>query len=340
MTASPTRVSIIVPCRNEAATISSLLEGVYCQTFPRELLEVVIADAASTDGTRARIGAFQAAHPDLAITLVPNPDLTIPAGLNRAIAAASGDVIVRLDGHSRPHPSYVEHCAAALAQGRGDNVGGVWEIRPGARGWAAAAIAAAAAHPLAVGDARYRYASRPAAVDTVPFGAFRRDLVARIGPFDEGLLTNEDYEFNVRVRRGGGVVWLDPAIRSEYVARPTFGALARQYWRYGFWKARMLRRYPETLRWRQAGPPLLVAALAALAPLASRRRPARLMLAALLGLYSLALLGVGLQLAGRARSPAMLLGGPLAVAVMHLAWGAGFLWSLATPWHDTQRVRQ
>lgn len=331
MPASTTRVSIIVPCRDEAATIGSLLDGIYRQTFPREQLEVVIADAASGDGTRDAIAAFAAAHPDLVVTVVPNPDLTIPAGLNRAIAAASGDVIVRLDGHSRPHPRYVEGCIEALERGRGDNVGGVWEIRPGADSWAAAAIAAAAAHPLAVGDARYRYASTPAAVDTVPFGAFRRELLERVGPFDESLLTNEDYEFNVRVRRSGGVVWLDPAIRSTYTARPTFGALARQYWRYGFWKARMLRRYPETLRWRQAGPPLFVAALALLVPLAPLRRGARLALSFMLCLYGLALAGAGLQLAGRSRAPALLLGAPIAVAVMHLAWGAGFLWSLLAP---------
>jgi glycosyltransferase involved in cell wall biosynthesis len=324
-------VSIVVPCRNEAATIGPLLDGVYRQTYPRKQLEVVIADAGSTDGTLQAIAAFRARHPDLAVAVVDNPARSIPAGLNRAIAAARGAVIVRLDGHSRPHPGYVERCVAALEAGRGDNVGGVWEIHPGAEGWAAAAIAAAAAHPLAVGDARYRYASTPAAVDTVPFGAFRRELLERVGTFDEGLLTNEDYEFNVRVRKGGGVVWLDPAIRSTYVARPTFAALARQYWRYGFWKARMLRRYPETLRWRQAGPPLFVAALGLLAPLAARWRAARLALSAILAAYGLALLATGSQVARRAGSPALLLTTPLAVAVMHLAWGAGFLWSLAAP---------
>lgn len=324
-------VSIIVPCRNEEATIGSLLAGIYAQTYPRDQIEVIIADGRSGDRTHAAIEAFRAGHPDLDVTLIDNPERSIPTALNRAIAATAGQIIVRLDAHSRPDPDYVARCVAALEQGRGDNVGGVWEIRPGAAGWVAAAIAAAAAHPLAVGDARYRFATRAAAVDTVPFGAFRRDLVSRIGPFDERLQTNEDYEFNVRVRQSGGVVWLDPAIRATYVARPTLIALARQYWRYGFWKARMLRRYPQTLRWRQAGPPLFVLALILLATLAPWRRPARLALAATLGLYGAALVAMAAQVAGRARSLALLAGAPAAVATMHLSWGAGFLWSLCGP---------
>ena len=127
----------------------------------------------------------------------------------------------------------------------------------------AQSIAAAASHPLGVGDALYRHASKASQVDTVPFGAFKRELLALVGFFDESLLTNEDYEFNTRIRKSGGTIWLDPAIRSVYFARPTLAALARQYSRYGFWKWRMLRRYPETLRWRQGLPPLFVLSLLA-----------------------------------------------------------------------------
>jgi len=75
------------------------------------------------------------------------------------------------------------------------------------------------------------------------------------------LLTNEDYEFNTRIRQAGGRVWLDPQIRSVYFARGNLAELAQQYWRYGFWKAQMLKRYPKTLRLRQALPPLFVFSL-------------------------------------------------------------------------------
>ena len=91
-----------------------------------------------------------------------------------------------------------------------------------------------------------------------PFRCIQTQSIRSIGWFNEELLTNEDYEFNTRIRQDGGVVWLDPSIRTVYLARPDLGALARQYFRYGYWKLKMLRRYPGTLRWRQALPPLFV----------------------------------------------------------------------------------
>ena len=109
----------------------------------------------------------------------------------------------------------------AHGEGRGENVGGVWEIRPGADTWIAKSIAVAAGHPLGVGDALYRHTKQAAEVDTVPFGSFRRALIQKIGFFDESLLTNEDYEFNVRVRESRWLKdLLDPSIRSIYFARP------------------------------------------------------------------------------------------------------------------------
>lgn len=324
----PPFVSIIVPCYNEAATIRGLLEAIYAQTYPRSALEVIIADGMSTDRTREEIAAFAEAHPDLRIAVVDNPKRIIPAALNRALKEARGEIIIRLDGHSRPYPDYVERCVADLETGLGANVGGVWEIRPGAEGWIAAAVAAAAAHPLGAGDALYRLAAKPASVDTVPFGAFKRELLATVGFFDETLLTNEDYEFNVRVRKQGGVVWLDPAIRSVYFARGTFGGLARQYWRYGFWKWQMLRRYPDTVRWRQGLPPLFVLSLLLLALLGFFWRGFWALLAAQALAYALILTAAGIGAAWQRRQASLALGLPAAISIMHLSWGSGFLWGM------------
>jgi succinoglycan biosynthesis protein ExoA len=322
------RVSVIVPCYNEQSTIRSLLEALFKQTYPRTEMEVIVADGLSTDGTRDAIAAFQKDFPDLCVRVVENAKRVIPSGANRAIEAAHGEIIIRLDGHSTPYPDYVEKSVRAHDEGRGANIGGVWEIRPGAETWIAKSIAAAAAHPLGVGDALYRHTKYAAEVDTVPFGSFRRTLIDQVGFFDESLLTNEDYEFNVRVRRSGGKIWLDPSIRSIYFARSTLSELTRQYWRYGFWKWRMLRRYPDTLRWRQALPPLFIISLIGLAVLSIFIPLARVLLAGELFLYFSIMILAGCYAAIRRKNAYLIPGLPLAIAAMHLSWGSGFLWSI------------
>ncbi|HEY2980498.1 MAG TPA: glycosyltransferase family 2 protein [Anaerolineales bacterium] len=321
-------VSIIVPCYNEHATIRQLLDAILAQTYPHDRMEVIISDGLSTDDTRAVISAFQVAHPELSVKIVDNLVRSIPAALNGAIQAARGDILVRLDAHSVPYPDYVVRCEAALEAGIGANVGGVWEVKAGARTWIAESVAAAAAHPLGVGDAQYRLSPQAGAVDTVPFGSFHRSLIDEVGGFDESLLSNEDYEFNARVRAAGRVVWLDPAIRSIYYSRPTLTELAKQYWRYGFWKWRMLQRYRSTLRWRQFLPPLFVLSLAAMSGLAPWFVEARFLLAIELSTYLAILFAAGIAAAIARQKPAMAAGLPLAIGTMHFAWGAGFLWSM------------
>jgi len=148
--------------------------------------------------------------------------------------------------------------------------------------------------------------------------------------FDESLLTNEDYEFNARVRKAGGRIWLDPAIRSIYFARSTLLELARQYWRYGYWKWRMLRRYPDTLRWRQALPPLFVLSLIGWLLLSIFMSVARLALMGELVIYFFIMILAGSSAAYRLKKLYLLPGLPMAILVMHITWGGGFLWSMLT----------
>lgn len=321
-------VSVIVPCYNEQATIGLLLQALYQQTFDRSAIEVIIADGFSTDQTRAVIENFRQTHSDLMVRIVDNPKRTIPSGLNAALRAARGEWIVRLDAHSVPYPDYIERCITALKQGLGDNVGGVWDIQPGGAGWIARSIAVAAAHPIAAGDTRYRLGGKAQAVDTVPFGAYRKSLIEQVGAYNEHLLTNEDYEFNVRIRRAGGIVWFDPSIRCVYYARARWWDLLRQYWRYGFWKGKMIRRYPSSLRWRQLLPPLFVVALFSLGLLSLWFPIFRLLLAGMLVIYGSVLVAAGMQKGVQKRDPALIPGLPLAISTMHLSWGCAFLWSL------------
>lgn len=323
-----TLVSIIIPCLNEEKTIALLLKALLEQSYSLEKMEVIIADGLSTDGTRKQIAAFQKEQPELHIEIVDNPSRSIPTGLNLAIGKAKGEIILRLDAHSVPASDYVARSVEALEEGKGWNVGGVWQIRPGGEGWVAESIAQAAAHPFGVGDAHYRLTPKAQEVDTVPFGAFKRSLIEEIGGFDEGLSSNEDYEFNARIRRAGGRIWLDPQIRSTYFARPSLEALARQYGRYGYWKWRMLRRFPTSLRWRQALPPLFVLSLISL-PVLSIWWPWMGGLWTMeVVLYALLLLGAGALKSLQMSQLWYLIGLPLAITTMHLSWGSAFLWSI------------
>ena len=320
----PPTVSVIIPCRNEEKTIHLVLDAIRGQSYPRELLQVVIADGFSEDRTREEIAAFKTAHPDLDVLVVDNPKRVIPSGLNTAIRSSAGEIIVRMDAHSIPNPDYIALCVDALESDIAQNIGGVWDIQPGNEGWIARAIAAAAGNPLAVGDAHYRFTDKAAYVDTVPYGAYKRSLFDEIGLFDESLLANEDYELNTRILQSGGKIWLDPAIRCNYFARANLRALAKQYFGYGFWKVQMLKRYPETLRWRQALPPAFLLGLAVTFAAGIFWKPSLYLFAFVLGLYLLILLAVGVHTAVKNSDILMMIGVPLAIITMHFSWGSGF----------------
>lgn len=321
-------VSVIIPCYNEQETIASLLDAICKQTYPLQRIEVIVADGLSTDETLHRIAVFVTDHPQCTIRVIQNPERIIPKALNRAIAIAQGEIILRLDAHSIPREDYIERCVDALEKRLGDNVGGMWEIEAGDQSWLGRSIAVAAAHPFGVGDARYRVGGGAQSVDTVPFGAYWRSLFERIGMFNENLLTNEDYEFNTRIRLNGGTIWFDPMIRTKYFARRNLKELAKQYWRYGYWKAKMLQMYPSALRWRQLLPPLFILCLISLMCLAFFIPFARYGLFLQIGVYFLTLLGLGIIEAVKRKELPLMVGFPLCVATMHFAWGTAFLWSL------------
>lgn len=262
-------VAIIVPCRNEARSIESLLDAILAQTLRPS--HVIVTDNGSTDNTRQRIGIWAARGHSLPVDLIHVDRRGAAAAVNAGVRAAAAEIIIRLDGHCRPAPDYVRKSVnTLLSASNAGVVGGVWRIEPGAPGATARGIAAVLSHTLGSGGAEYRQpprdrATEPRPVDTVPFGTFRRALWERLGGFDESLLRNQDYDFNYRVRRTGLDVILDPAIVSIYKARATFGALARQYFDYGFWKVVMLRKFPTSIRLRQLLPLMLVPVMTGLA---------------------------------------------------------------------------
>ncbi len=321
-------VSIIIPCLNEERHIAKVIASIDAQTFPSNQLEIVIADGISTDNTLGIIHACQQQYPHLAIKLINNPAGNIPSALNLAIHESVGEIIIRIDAHSLPDTHYVELCVEDLQSMDISNVGGLWLIQPGGEGWIARSIAHAASHPFGAGDARYRYSKIPAFVETVPFGAFSRELITKIGYFNESLRANEDYEFNARILRNGGKIYFDPRIKSKYFARSSLSALARQYWNYGFWKLKMMKKFPASLRLRQALPPLFVAGLLILILIGIFNAIFLYSAILLLFFYFMILFIGSAQPSIQAKDFSTLFGIPIAIFVMHISWGSGFIASI------------
>lgn len=331
---NPVSVSIIMPIRNEANFIGASLLAVLTQHYPHELLEVLIADGQSDDGTRQAIADVAKAHPEVGLTVIDNPGRIVPTGFSLALAKARGDVIVRVDGHTIVAPDYVSECVAALQRSGADNVGG--RMQAVGQNWFGEAVALATSTPFGVGGGRFHYSEREEWVDTVYMGAWPREVFDRIGLFDEEQVRNQDDEFNYRLLERGGRILLSPKISSRYYTRSTPGSLWRQYYQYGYWKVRVMQKHPRQMRPRQFVPAVFVATLLLTLSLAPFATVGRWGAALALGGYAAAN-AVASALAVRSANWRLAPLVALAFAILHVSYGLGFLMGLArfrNRWRD------
>lgn len=314
--AEPT-VSVVVPARNAASTLPACIDSAVTQDPAPH--EVVIAVGPSTDRTREVADELARRCPS--VRVVENRDGTTSAALNTAIAASSGQVVARLDAHAELTRGYLGRAVALLRETGAANVGG--RQVPVAEEGFARAVALAMVSRTGAGGATYRVGGTPGDVDTVYLGVFRREALAAVGGFDEELLRNQDYVLNHRLRRAGCRVYFHPELAVVYRPRATVVGLARQYYQYGAWKRFVLRRHPTSTRLRQVVPPAFVVGLvatAALGPFVSWWPFGAVVLA-----YS-GFVGAGAwRAASAADTPRDTLPTMLALSVMHLSWGVGFL---------------
>jgi glycosyltransferase involved in cell wall biosynthesis len=317
-------VSVFVPVRDEERYVGPCLDGVLAQDYPRERFEVLVVDGASTDGTRAVVEQ-RAARSDVPVRVIDNPRRVIPAAMNRALDAARGDYLVRVDAHSVPEPSYVRCAVAANVEHGADLVGGWVQAR--GEGIVGRAIAAAFASPVSMGNpSSWRRPPGPIEVASAPCGSYRVEALRAIGGYDEEQLVNEDYEANYRLRAAGGRVMISPDVSFTYIPRRTLRALAVQFYRYGFFKARVMVKHPRSSRPRHFVPAAgLVgyALLLAAAPFVAAAAWAALALAVL---YVLGTVAAALRARDAGRAALLL---PLVLPTMHLAWAAGNVAGLA-----------
>jgi succinoglycan biosynthesis protein ExoA len=296
-------VSVVMPIRNEADHLPDAVSSVLEQEYPLPF-DVCLAVGPSSDGTEVVAAAL--AEPEPRLRVVPNPSGVTPTALNAAVAATTGEVVVRVDGHSTLSAGYIRRAVETMVRTGAVNVGGRQVPEPTTE--FEGAVAAATTSWLGTGGASYRVGGDEGPVDTVYLGVFDRAAGDVVGWFADDLIRNQDYELNIRLRKAGGVVWFDPELAVGYRPRGSWVTLARQYYEYGAWKVEVLVRHPDSLRLRQLAPGALPAALTITSVLGVRRRA---WWAVPIGYVTALVIG--------GRSPRV----AAVAAVQHLAWGTG-----------------
>lgn len=239
-------VSIVIPCRNEGKYIGKCIESFLNQSYPQELLEILVGDGMSTDDTREIISNIAKEHKN--VIMLDNEGLTAPKAMNLGIKYSKADVIIIFGAHAYADENFVLENIKALENKEVGCAGGViTTVNENLKG---AAIAEAMSCPFGVGNALFRFADKECYVDTVGFGAYRKTLLNEIGYFDEELVRNQDDELNFRVEKSGAKILLSPKIKSTYYSRGDFKKLWRQYFQYGFWKVRVIQKHnrPASIR--------------------------------------------------------------------------------------------
>lgn len=258
-------VTVVMPARNEASVIGSALDAVAAQTYPSDLIEVVVVDGGSIDATAQEATRHLEHGSFRRWSVVPNVDGGTPSNLNVGLRWAEGAVLVRIDARSIVPMDYVESLVAALRDETRSVVGGAQVAVARSSRWRDRAIARALNNRVGMGGSRYRRAgaaSGPA--DTVYLGVFRTEQLRQIGGWNEAFATNQDFELN-RAMSGIGTVWFEANLPVAYLPRQTYRELAAQYHRFGRWKMAYWRSTSDRPRPRQlvlvALPPIVFAGI-------------------------------------------------------------------------------
>ncbi len=248
-------VSIVIPCRNEEKYIGRCIDSILLQDYPLENISVFVCDGKSTDETIAIIKDYSAKHRN--INLLINEKRTTPFALNLGIKASNSDIVIILGAHSELYPNYVSSCIEAF--NFGDNIGCTGGIIENVyENETSEVIGKAMSSVFGVGNAHFRTGNKDGFVDTVAFGAYKREVFDKAGLFDEELIRNQDDEFNFRLLSKGYTIYLFRKIRSKYFVRASFEKLFKQYEQYGYWKVYVNKKHNTVTTVRQVIPLLFV----------------------------------------------------------------------------------
>lgn len=250
-------VSLIIPTFNEEKYIGPLLEQLLKQDYPFSKMEVFVADGMSTDKTQEIVTKYAQQFPS--IRLLINEKQFVPFALNFGIKESKGEYVIILGAHSAYPSNYISSLIQVSHKLNADNVGGLCIGKPPDDSTKALAIATALSSPFGVGNAHFRIGSKDIKkVDTVTFGCYKRSVFDRIGYFDEELLRNQDDEFNARLTKNNGSIYLIPGISVSYYTRSTVQSLVKMFYQYGFFKPLVSLKIGKPSTVRQLVPFLFV----------------------------------------------------------------------------------
>lgn len=314
-----------MPVLNEERHLRAAVQRVLDQDYPGEM-DVTLAVGPSRDRTQD-VAAELAAHFER-VHVVSNPSGSTPTGLNAAIQASSGEVVVRVDGHAMIPSDYVRTAVEVLDRTGADNVGGIMAAE--GVGDFERAVAAAMTSRFGVGDASFHVGGQEGPALTVYLGCFRRSALQRVGGYDESMQRAQDWELNLRIRESGGVVYFTPDMKVTYRPRHSLRALARQYHDYGRWRREVARRHPATLSVRYLAAPVTVAGICVGLVIGGIGVIGGYPVLAAIGVAPACVYVIGTVIASvatsmRTRDPSAVIRLPAIFATMHGAWGVGFL---------------
>lgn len=309
-------VSVILPILNEERDLSDCISAILQQKYDGKL-EVILALGPSTDNTNQI--AKLLSQSDSRIKLVDNPTGKTATALNLAIAAATFEIICRIDGHAEISDSYIKTAVEIMDQTGAVNVGGL--MNAAAAGGFQSVVARAMRSRIGVGASKFHTGGEAGAADTVYLGTFKKSAILQAGGFDEKYIRAQDWELNHRLRLNGGLIWFDPRLVVTYRPRDTFGKLAKQYFEYGRWRRAVSRKHQGTVNYRYLAPPIaLVINLLSLILGLFLNTIFFVPVITYLSIIILSSLFIGKGIYEKLTLPSVLI-------TMHLSWGFGFITS-------------
>jgi glycosyltransferase involved in cell wall biosynthesis len=249
------KVAIVIPCRNEEQYISKCLDSVLACNYPKEFLEVLVCDGLSDDRTTEIVKNYSLKYPF--IRLLVNHKRTTPFALNIGIKGSNADIIIILGAHAEISEDYLTNCINIFnIDPQIGCVGGLLEhISEDEK---TATIAMAMSSTFGVGNAYFRTGEKEGFVDTVAFGAYKKEVFENIGLFDEELVRNQDDEFNYRLIKAGYKIYLSRETKTRYYVRTSFIKFFKQYFQYGYWKVYVNKKHKTITTMRQLIPAAFV----------------------------------------------------------------------------------